>query len=186
MQFAHEIASPVDPEPNVFARFAAEAERDVSAASAIRVTVHSCHSLKLSSHDPASQVYVQYEFPGYLAAVDTALKPGTKAEFNESRTFEFAPNPQSSPSFCEALQKSVLTFAVFDASAVGDASQVGVCRIPLQCAPHPCIRLRTEACALCDFVMTVPVEQVASADCRAPLCLLTQLYITFVPGKSFN
>jgi hypothetical protein len=138
-QFAHEIASPVDPEPNVFARFAAEAQRDVSAASAIRVIVHSCHSLRLPSQDLSSKVYVQYEFPGYPVAVDTALKADTNPEFNESRTFEFAPNPQSSPSFCEALRKSVLTFAVFDASTVGDSSQVGVCRIPLQYGHISCV-----------------------------------------------
>ena len=135
-RLADDLAGPAqqDSDANVFARFAAEAQRDVSAASAIRVTVHSCSELQLPGGGASSHTYVQYEFPGHPTAIDTAVQPGANPRFDESRAFEFAPNPQSSPAFGEALRAGVLSFAVFDASGVGDAAQVGVCNIPLQCA----------------------------------------------------
>jgi hypothetical protein len=129
-----QLAAPASaPQPGAFARFAAEAARDPSAASAIRVMVHSCSELILKSAD-AARTYVQYEFPGYPSAVDTAVRGGRSPEFGESRTFEFGPHPQTAAAFTEALKVSLVSFAVFDAAAAGDDAQVGVANISISCA----------------------------------------------------
>jgi hypothetical protein len=140
-------ALPIDPQPNIFARFAASAQNDPSAASGIRVTVHVCTGLVLSTDPAAARTYIQYEFPGYPAAVDSAVRVGADPVFEESRIFEFGPNPQTAPAFCEALRVSMLSLVVFDATGEGDDTNVGICHLSLQYAPPTILNQLSHDCS---------------------------------------
>jgi C2 domain len=141
------LAELANPQPNVFSRFAADAARDPSFASGIRVTVLACSELA-SSNREATCPYVQYEFPGFPVAVDTATKRGIQPTFKEDRTFEFAPNPQTSREFVSALRVSQLTFVVFDAAGEGDEAHIGICNVSLECGPHRPFTITVMICFL--------------------------------------
>lgn len=117
---------------DIFSRFAAGAARDPSHASGIQVTIVACTELD-AVDAAAARPYVQYEFPGYAGAVVTATKRGVRPAYHEARTFEFAPNPQTTRAFMDALRASQLTLVVFDAAAATDNAHIGICNIALEC-----------------------------------------------------
>ena len=144
------LAKPLpEPVPGIFSAFAAQAKEDPSSASAIKVTVHSCSDLVLSTHADAAKTYVQYEFPGHAAAVETLAQSGCNPAFEESRTFEFAPHPQSNAAFADALRTAVLRLVVLDAAADSSGETVGIANLALSCAPCSGCPKRLQAVHVC-------------------------------------
>lgn len=153
------------PAPGILASFAAKAKEDPSTASAIKVTIHSCTDLVLATHADAAKVYVQYEFPGHAAAVETLAQSGCSPEYEESRTFEFAPHPQSNAAFADALRTAVLRLAVLDAAADGSGETVGIANLALSCAPRSLLCNHADVTA-CSFHRPHRAQQVLLQLCH--------------------
>lgn len=112
-------------------RFAQHAQRHPASAAGLQVTIVSCSGLKVA--DPGSaRPYVHYQCPGHMQPVDTAIQPGPDPRFDESRTFEFAPEPQTSCLFLSKLGEQSLRLHVFDASNGGE--HIGSVDVPLRYA----------------------------------------------------
>jgi hypothetical protein len=117
---------------DAFVRFAQHARRDPSTASGIRVTVHSCNNLAVTSRE-RSRAYVHYIFPGYPQPIDTALRKGHRPIFQEKRVFEFGPDAQTSHVFASKLRDAFVDFSVFDAAVDGDEAHIGSTQVALKC-----------------------------------------------------
>eukprot|EP00892_Ulva_mutabilis_P010113 jgi/Ulvmu1/7474/UM037_0017.1 len=110
-------------------RFAQHAKRHPASAAGLQVTIVSCAALRVVGADSA-RPYVNYQFPGHPQPVDTAIQPGAAPVFEEKRTFEFAPDPQTSCLFLSKLGEERLQLHVFDAGNAGE--HVGSASVPLR------------------------------------------------------
>ena len=152
-------------------RFAQHAKRHPAAAAGLQVTVLNCTSLRVADAS-STRPYVHYQFPGHPQPVDTAIQPGPDAVFDEKRTFEFAPDPQTSCLFLSKLGEERLQLHVFDAGNAGE--HVGSASVPLRCADAPCACWRlAESLQYRDFMCgwSAAFTWLFWSKCQAVRCL---------------
>lgn len=111
-------------------RFAQHAQHHPASAAGLQITINNCSNLRVANPSSA-QPYVHYQCPGHMQPVDTAIQPGPDPTFNEKRTFEFAPEPQTSCLFLSKLGEEKLQLHVFDAGNGGE--HIGSVDVPLRC-----------------------------------------------------